>query len=523
MKIAHNNSFFKKLVSVSFWTVVSKALGFLRTIALARFAGASGVSDAFLSANRIPYLLRRVFADGALTASFVPRLIAVLHKDGIHAASKLVCAFFILIQTIMISLCILIWHTAPTIIRFTAPGFSEQMVLIAVPLLRVLVIYIVFIAAGALLAGALQAIHHFFIPSIGQIVLNISFIIGILICAYFVLPIAMLPWAMVVGAFIYFLLHMITYIREGFFIEMIDKQAWHNVYSVLKKFMPCLLGSSVVEINYFIDGQFASYLPQGSIAMMQYATDFMRIPLGIFIAAFSTILLPRITRVGLYAPKRLGFYLYEATKFVTWVTMPIVLLMAFFSREIFQTMFLSQRFTMEHVITTQYLLLISLCGLFFFSINKIMLTVYYAQQETFLPTIISITVTAVNTGINFMVYQTLGANGLIMATTFAAGILQSTMLAFLLKKRFKLLFYGHAFWQFALKFIRQLTSFSILFLTLYFLFKLLLITVLPTYCFIFFTQRIGLWLWVGPIAALCLASYFFTRKQFGIKLFFIDS
>src|SRR5581483_10401125 len=103
-------------------------------------------------------------------------------------------------------------------------------------------------------------------------------------------------------------------------------------------FFPCMITMGALEVNLLIDSMLASFLPAGAFSLFDYASGFFRIPLGVFAVAFSTILLSHFSRVSTYAPKRLSFYLLESTKFVFWVTIPVSIIMCFFSHKFFATL-----------------------------------------------------------------------------------------------------------------------------------------------------------------------------------------
>ena len=124
----------------------------------------------------------------------------------------------------------------------------------------------------------------------------------------------------------------------------------------------------IIEINLLIDTRFASTLPTGSVTLVNTASKFMTIALGAFAAAFSSILLSTFLRISTYAPKRLSFYLLESTKFIFWITVPVAILMGFFSYDIFYTLFYrlaKNNFTIEQAAEGSALLIAFLPGHFF--------------------------------------------------------------------------------------------------------------------------------------------------------------
>jgi putative peptidoglycan lipid II flippase len=118
-----------------------------------------------------------------------------------------------------------------------------------------------------------------------------------------------------IGGLLNFLMHFIAFCRINFSLSPINRATLTTFWSTIIRFIPCSVSMSITEIAALIDCQFSSYLPIGTLSLVSYANRFLGIPVGVFGVAFSTILLPHFSRIGTYAPKRMGFYLLEASKF----------------------------------------------------------------------------------------------------------------------------------------------------------------------------------------------------------------
>jgi len=510
----------KQTMQVGGLTLLSRGFGILRELLIIRYLGASWISDAFFTAYKIPNSLRKVFAEGALSAAYIPTLVQTVHKEGRGAVNSMMTLGFIMFEGAVLALVALITLFAGPVIRFIVPGFSEDQVQMTIPMLQILMPFIFFISSSALLTGALQAVNHFFIPAFGPILLNIVFIAGILVCLHFQLPVTVLCWFVLFGGFVLFVSHLIAYIKLNFSFGSIKKEDIKRFRSILVKFLLCLPAVSIMEVNLFIDTSFASFLGEGTISMMNYANRFVGIPLGVFAVAFSTILLPHVSRVSSYAPKRLRFYLFESTKFVLWVTLPVALMMWFFNEKIFSTLFLSDKFTMAQVIQTAAIMTPFLAGLFFFSINKILLNMYYALHVTWVPAIISAFATAINFLFNWLVLDWLGAVGLAWATTLSA-VVQTILFLVVLRYYYKFNLYLDVLGMFLLRYGLQLLLFGLMFRGLYSLIVFYMMQ-LPEWWTHLLLDKILFWAWVGPLAGLFFLALYFTRNLFGIKIYFMD-
>lgn len=508
-----------KTVQVGLFTLMSRALGFVRQSLMARYLGVGIVSDAFITAFRIPNSLRKIFAEGALSAALVPTLVHTVKRQGPVAVSRLVSLSFIIIETILWFVCMGIWYWADTVIAAAAPGFSAAQHAAAVPLLKVLIAYIMFISSSAVIAGGLQAVNHFFVPASAQIAINIIFVGTLLACLHYDLPVIYLAYGIIFSGLMQTSMHIVAYFYAGLRVALPTRTTLAEFGIVLGKFFPCLITMSIMEIQLFIDGQFASYLQQGSITFIAYAADFMRIPLGVFAVALSTTLLPHFSRISSYAPKRLSFYLLEALKIITWITLPAALIMGFFAYDIFYTTYYSPHFTLYDVQQVSLLLQVFLCGLLFFSLNKILVNIYYAFNSTVIPTIISIISTVCNIALNYLLMYRLGACGLVVATALA-GVIQTFLFLYVLHYHFKFKLHGAAFMHFLVRYAQQLFVACVLFGLAYYGMVFAITSYIPWYADLLL-KTFMLWVWVGPLCLGFMAFLYITRARFNIKLYFL--
>jgi putative peptidoglycan lipid II flippase len=276
----------------------------------------------------------------------------------------------------------------------------------------------------------------------------------------------------------------------------------------------------MMEIALMIDTGFASYLPVGSMSLMYYAHRFLAVPLGIFPIAFSTILLPHLSRVSTYAPKRLGFYVLESSKFVFWATMPVALLMGVCADQIFLTLFVSEKFTIAHAYEAGALLRIFSAGLFFFSLNKILLNVFYARHITWIPALVSVVSSCINLAGNFLLIGRFGAYGLVTSTVLG-GIAQTIMYFILLHYVLGLRVYIPRLLIFAGKYLMQLSAIGIagygIFCTVKALLERSSITVLQH-----LLTGVGFWMWVTPLCCVLMVAVWYARSYNRIRLYFLD-
>ncbi len=515
----HKKLIIKRTIQIGSSTLTSRFLGIVRDLLMIRFLGVGVVSDAFTVAYRMPNTLRKIFAEGALSAAFIPLFLTTLRKSKQDAMSLMSLAF-VLFEGILLVLCTLGIIFAPPLITFYAPGFSAEQTAIAVPLLRVLIPLIFFISSSALLAGALQSIGYFFVPAFGPILLNMVFIAGLVVCKLFDLPVIYLCFFILLGGLLQFLQHLFAYLKHDLSFGAISKETWQSFARIIGKFFLCALSMSVTEISIIIDGQFASFLQIGTVSLMSYAHKFMAIPVGVFAVAFSTILLPYFSRVSAYAPKRLNFFLYESAKIVFWVMIPCTFAVIFFANDIFLTIFVPS-FTIAQAYKAGAILMAFGSGLFFFAFNKIILNVYYALHETLIPGIVSVIALCVNVIFNLLFIWHLGEVGLAVSTALS-GACQTILLLYFLRKKFGFHGYLPKFFEFVQKYMVQLAVVGSVFLGVYFSMLVAIQRLLPERIAYFFLKQVGFWLWVSPLFLMGGLLLYLWRSRFGVRLYFLD-
>ncbi len=513
-------------VQVGVSTLMSRLLGLMREFLMSQFLGVGEMADAFFTAFKIPNSLRKIFAEGALSAACIPTFVSIIKKESKKEASALMTLSFLAFEGVLIFLCALIFWKADLVVYVIAPGWYTSATPLAqagyaISYLRLLIAFIVFLSSSALLTGALQSVNHFFVPAFGPVLLNVVFIAGLVTCLKFGLSVEWLCVFILFGGFVQFLLHVAMYFKLNFTFGSINRTTLIHFSHIMKKFLPCLLSMSILELNLFMSTSLATYLPQGSIALLYYANRFMGIPLGVLIGAFSTILLPYFSRISIYAPQRLSVYLFEAAKVVFWVTIPCTLLMSFLAEKIFHTLFLSEKFSLGHVVMAAQLLTTFLTGLFFFSLYKVLLNIYYALHDTKTPCYISIAILAINYGLCKTLAPLFGVNGLALAFVITSSI-HVMLFSYFLHKKFNFKFYFKAFGSFVWYALLQICAVVLLFMVIYHLCYFAIKHSSNQAVVNFLLFKIGFWLWVGPLCALTVFGLLKTRKLFNVRLFFLD-
>ena len=505
----------RKSMQVSALIFLSRVLGITREALSVRFFGVGALSDAFIVAFRIPNFFRHIFAEGALSASFVPVMVKTVKDDNRHEANGLMTLSFLFFEGIVLALYALVLWKTELVVRILAPGFSPEQMTYAIPFLQILFSFIVFCSSTALLAGALQAVNNFAVPAFGAPFLNMFWIATLCLCLYYRLSPVYLCLGIIVGAVAQFLMHLYSYFKHGFTFGAIDHGSKAAFKSVLAKFLPCLFGVSIFELNLVISGMIASYLPKGSVSLLHYGARFLSIPLGILAIPLSSVLLPHFSRLALYAPRRLNFYLLEAAKMVTWAIMPAMTFLMLVSNKLFEMM-LAGKATPEQISEGGMILMLYLLGLLFLCLNKILLSMLYALKDTKSTTIAAAGSATINIIGDLIGGYFFGTYGIAFANSLAALTMTVQLLYFLDRK--------HSISFYATRYLRFLSKYAIHFLgvaAVFYVFFSFFLSFLHNQRMIWVMSGVYFWVVAGAFGAMALAFLFSTRRRAGVDVYFL--
>lgn len=524
-----SRSILKQSSKIGFFALVSRCIAFMREIFLIRFLSIGAGSDIFFTAIRIPNTMRKIFAEGSLSSVLVPAFIEAEHKGGKQGLNRLTAFSFLVIESLMFLTCCLLFIFACDVIHCIVPGFSPEKVIASAHLLRILVSFILFISSGSILASALQSQHQFFVPALAPSILNVCYVSSLIICLYFKLSVAAFCYFWIVTSVIFFLIHLIAYVKAGYGFARADKQTKLEFKKILKQFLPCFFSVGIVEINHFINTGFCSYLQSGSLTLLRTTFQFVNIPVGIITASLVTVLLPHFSKLHLEQPDALAQQLFEAMKFIIWTTMPICFLMGFFSGEIFHTFFLGDSAAMNKISLAQSIFMAYLIGLLFFALNKVFLSIFYALRLTMIPLLTTFVSIAVNYSLNRILMQDYGAAGIAFSSSMAA-MVQSLIFMIVLQKQLNIGWPLKAWFEFLLRYLLQLVLCFGVFWGLYVAMRTFVGIQIFEWNFYFYTinqhffiSSIGFWFWAGPLSVALLGLFYVTRGLFGIKLAYFEA
>ena len=289
----------RSIATVGSITLVSRLLGFVRDIMIAALLGAGPLADAFFVAFKLPNFLRRLFAEGAFNAGFVPMFARTLEGNG-RAAAKAFAEQAQAIQlAVLVPLVLLTTVAMPWVIALMAPGFELGSVRYegAVEFSRITFVYILFIALVALYGGVLNSLGRFAAAAAAPILLNLCLIGALILSALWLdAPAYALAWGVAAAGLVQFLWLGLALRREGMAPALRRPRLSPEVKRLFALILPGAIGAGVAQINLFIDVVLASLLPPGAVSYLYFADRVNQLPIGVIGVAVGTALLPLMAR-----------------------------------------------------------------------------------------------------------------------------------------------------------------------------------------------------------------------------------
>lgn len=429
-------------------TLLSRILGLIRDMVAAYVFGTSVGYDAFLVANRIPNLMRRLFAEGAFSQAFVPTLSAYRQQQGRAEVLQFISKVTGGLSLVLLLVTIAGVLGAPLLLKLFAPGFKagSSKTLMAITMLRITFPYIFFISLTALVGGVLNAYGYFAAAAITPIFLNISMITASL-CArqFFAIPELALAWGVFWGGIIQLVFLLYFLAKSKLLVwPSIDWQA-PGVKRVLTLMVPAIFGASINQINIMVDTFFASFLPSGSISWLFYADRLMEFPLGIFGVGFATVILPNLSRLHtINAKAEFSLALDLGIRCVLLIGVPAMLGLYFLAGPLLATLFQSGKFVANDVVMSSNSLMAYSLAVIGIMLSKILSSAFYACHDIKTPVRISIIILIANILLISVLILPLAHVGLALATSLSA-ILNAGILWYQLIK--KNLYQLQAKWQ----------------------------------------------------------------------------
>jgi putative peptidoglycan lipid II flippase len=423
-------------------TLASRILGLARETVLAAIFGAGNDMDAYFVAFRIPNLVRDLFAEGAMSAAFVPTFTRHLTLHGKPDAWRLannVLNALLLITGVLVALAVIFARPLVTAYAgdFAAvPGKLE----LTIQLTRVMLPFLTLAALAAALMGMLNSLNHYFLPALAPAAFNVASIAGALTLvplmpAFGWPPIMAIAIAAIVGGIGQVALQWPPLVREGFRYRLFLDPGDRGLRRVLVLMGPGTIGLAATQVNLFVNTLLAASQGTGAVSWLTYAFRLMYLPIGLFGVSIATAVLPAASRhAALEDESSVRETLSRGLGLMLALNVPATIGLAVLATPIVRLLLERGQFLASDTAATAAALRFYAVGLVGYSTARIISPVFYTLGESRVPVAASIVSIAVNIVASVLLVRTLGFRGLALGTSLAA-IANGALLLALLRRR----------------------------------------------------------------------------------------
>lgn len=431
-------SLIKTAATVGGWTLAYRISSFIRDILQSSIIGAGMVADAFSVAFKLANMLRKLFAEGSFNASFLPIFSNALKEKGHDEAQKIASqtlTWLVLILSLILIICLSNFDPIMGVFAKGAKNDPTRFAL-SVSLGKICFPYVAASVLAALFSAILNTINKFALPAASQLILNIAVIIALVSGPLCFPNVAYtMSWATFIAGIIQTLILWNNVRQHGF--NVVFNCPWpmlEDVKTFFKKLLSGALGAGIWQLNILVDISIASALPAGSVSFLYYTDHVNQLPLGILGIAFSTALLPPLTRAikakdNAVAQNQMNFGLLFAFLF----TLPAAVILMFMSEAVTGAIYGRGNFGLEQVIAAAPAVAAFAFGLPCYMIQKVLSTTFFAHKDTRSPFIGGMISFTTNILFILLLMPFLKHTGIALATSLSAW-LNAIYLLYTLKK-----------------------------------------------------------------------------------------
>jgi putative peptidoglycan lipid II flippase len=433
----------RSITTVSGYTIGSRLFGFVREILTASFLGAGGAADALVVAIKLPSFFRRLFAEGAFNASFVPLFAGILAAKGKEEARSFAEQILTFWVGVLFLLVVIIEISLPSLLPFFVPGFKDtpERLYYTIEFSRITFPFIFFISLTALYSGMLNSVDKFAIVGSSPVIGNMG-ILGVVVLLYdkFNSTGYAFSWGIMVCGILQWLWVWIPSLKDGMGLRFVWPRFDNNVKRFFKVLAPAAFGSGVVQINLLIGAYIASWLPLGAMSYLNYADRLNQLPLSVIGVAVSTALLPILSRQIRAGSLESAYQTQsQALEFSMFLTLPAALALVFLAEPLVALVFEHGIFSRDDTAATALTLQALAVGLPGYVLIKVFSSSFFARQDTLTPVLTACAGIIVDIALSLALMRSYHQVGIGFATA-AAGWVNAFLLGFILWRQGHLIF-----------------------------------------------------------------------------------
>ena len=428
----------KSTSTFSFFTLISRILGYCRDLLIAIYLGSGPIADAFFVAFKIPHTFRRLFSEGTFNAAFVPSYSSELvlgKKRSELFANKIfnLLLFFLLLIVLIIEVFM------PSFVYIIAPGFTENSdkLDLTISLTRITFPFLLFVCVSSFFSAILNSHNKFAVAAAVPIILNIFLISTLLFQNYlndqlvFYLSYAVTFAGLIQLVLLYFFVkkYFSPKITLNFKIEK-------NVKLFFKKLLPSIFSSGVTQINILVGTIIASF-QASAVSYLYYADRIYQINLAIAGIAIGTVLLPNLSKnIQSKNKKKIDSIQSKSLELCLFLSLPASAALLIASEEITSSLFGYGSFDLTSVKNSSKALFYFALGLPAFATIKIFSSFLFARHNTKLPFYFSLFSVFLNIIISIYFFSKIGFIIIPIATTISSWFNSIILLVYLMNKNY---------------------------------------------------------------------------------------
>ena len=426
----------KSTGTFSFFTIISRLLGYLRDILIAIFLGTSYLADVFFVAFRIPNTFRRLFSEGTFNAAFIPSYSSEIVK-GRRRSNKFANEVFNYLFLILLILVLVLQIFMPVFVSLIAPGFiddNEKMNL-AINLTRITIPFLILVSLASFFSAILNSYNRFAEAAAAPIILNVVLIIVLLFSKslndeliYY------LSYGVTLAGFLQliFLYFFVTkYFKLTFNIKF---KLSKKVKFFFNKLIPSIFSSGVTQINILVGTIIASF-QASAVSYLYYADRIYQINLAIAGIAIGVVVLPQLSKhINKKNKKKIDLIQNKALELSLFLSLPASIALFIASDEIISALFGYGQFSESSVLNSAKALYFFSLGLPAFAMIKVFSNFFFANDDTKTPFYISLASVVLNILISVYFFKSTGFIIIPIATTISSWFNSITLFLFLQKK-----------------------------------------------------------------------------------------
>ena len=445
----------KSTGTFSFYTIISRLLGYLRDILIAIFLGTGLLADAFFVAFRIPNTFRRLFSEGTFNAAFVPSYTSEIAK-GKKQSNKFANGVFNFLFLGLLFLTLIVQIFTPAFVSIIAPGFVEdtEKMEIAINLTRITFPFLFFICLASFFSAILNSHNKFAAASAAPIILNIILILVLMFSRSLNDHLVYYLSYGVSLAGILQLLFLYKFVVKYYSLKFDFKFKVDNkVKFFFKKLLPSIFSSGVTQINILIGTIIASF-QASAVSYLYYADRIYQINLAIAGIAISVVVLPQLSKhIESKKKDKISLIQNKALELSLFLSLPAAIALIIGSEQIISALFGYGSFNKDSVINSSLALFYFALGLPAFALIKVFSSFFFANHDTKTPFYISLVSVILNIFISVYYFGKIGFVIIPIATSISSWF--NAIVLFLFLRNRKLFFFSEIFF---IKFIKIISS-----------------------------------------------------------------